>query len=61
MDNVDIDDILMAEIIEWQEAPPNTHHEIEELLDIMICCLIKAEKLLSKEPVSHSHKSSQTK
>ena len=42
----DLDDILMSEYYEWQEAPPNTHHEIEELTDIMVACVIKLEKLL---------------
>ncbi len=49
MDMVDLDDILMDEIKEWQEAPPNTHHEIHELTDIMVACVLKLEKLMERE------------
>ena len=46
MDMIDLDDILMDEYTEWQEAPQGTQQEIEELTDIMVACAIKLERLL---------------
>lgn len=38
--------LLQNEYDEWLKAKPDSHEEIEELLDVMICCTLKIEKLL---------------
>ena len=46
---LELDKVLYDEIVEWTRAEKNTHHEIYELTDIMVSCVLKLEKLLEEE------------
>ena len=46
MNHNELDEILMDEVYEWQHCVMRTHHELEELTDIMVACILKLEKLL---------------
>jgi len=47
MNHNELEEILLGEVQEWKDCDKETQHEVEELSDIMVSCLIKVEKLLS--------------
>jgi len=49
MNHAELEEIVLDEVQEWKECDKETHHELEELTDIMVACLIKLELLLTKE------------
>ena len=49
MNHAELEEIVLDEVREWEDCDKETHHELEELTDIMVACLIKLEKLLTKE------------
>ncbi len=49
MTHGELNKILIDEVQEWVDSRKNTHHEVYELTDIMVSCVLKLEKLLTKE------------
>jgi len=49
MNHAELEEIVLDEVREWEDCDKETHHELEELTDIMVACLIKLELLLTKE------------
>lgn len=46
MNQEELRELLDDEIEEWKQSKKGSYHEIEELQDIMICCLLNLETLL---------------
>ena len=49
MNHNELEGIVLDEVREWEDCDKLTHHELEELTDIMVACTIKLEKLLRDE------------
>ena len=54
MTQSELDTVLFDEVIEWMRAEKNTHHEIYELADIMVSCVLELEKLLESKKGTES-------